>query len=277
MAQQVTRRQWAALVGSGLGISVLSGCGRSSGAPAIAAAMDEPAGKPAAQPVAPRSAVWEYRPLEPAAVAAEAYRIYPDGGCMYAVVGSVIGQLAERYGGPFRLFPVEMMRYGDGGVGGFGSVCGVVNGAAALIGLFHREKEKELRESMITEMCVWYETTALPAFVPEKPEWAPEAVSSVADSVLCHLSVAKWSKASGNEAYSVEKKERCQRLAADGAAKVVDLLNRRFVDPRCAYAPVKAEVKACIDCHGPRELGDAMGKMRCSTCHQFGDQKHPKP
>ena len=147
--------------------------------------------------------------------------------------------------------------------------------AAALIGLFHREKAKELREAMIAEFCSWYETTALPSFVPEKPQWADEAVPSVAGSVLCHVSVAKWQKASGFEAFSTEKKERCRRLAADGAAKIVELLNRRCADPKCEFAPIKAEVKACIDCHGPRELGDAMGKMQCSVCHDFGGAKHP--
>lgn len=277
MARQWTRRQWTAVIGTGLGTGALSGCGRPPALSTVALAIDKPTDKAVGNGSELTSVPWEFRPLEPEAVAKTAYRIYPDGGCMYAVVGSVMGQLAERYGEPFRSFPVEMMRYGDGGVGGFGSLCGVVNGAAALIGLFHREKAKEVREAMITEICVWYETTSLPAFVPEKAEWAPEAQPSVAGSVLCHFSVAKWSKASGNEAFSVEKKERCRRLAADGAAKVVELLNRRCADAKCEFAPVRAEVKACIDCHGPRELADAMGKMHCSTCHQFGDKKHPKP
>lgn len=271
MAEAMTRRQWTAAIGAGLGAGALGGCGRPNALSAVAFAVERAAGEHPPH----ESARWEYRPVDSAEAAKHAYRIYPDGGCMYAVVGSVIGQLADRHGEPFASFPVEMMRYGAGGVGGFGSLCGVVNGAAALIGLFHREKAKELREAMIAEFCSWYETTALPSFVPEKPQWADEAVPSVAGSLLCHVSVAKWQKASGFEAFSTEKKERCRRLAADGAAQIVELLNRRCTDAKCEFAPVKAEVKACIDCHGPRELGDAMGKMQCSVCHDFGGAKHP--
>lgn len=271
LGDSMTRRQWTATIVGGLGVGALSGCGRPSSLSAVAVAVER-----AADDHSPHgSGAWEYRPLEPSEITKIAYHIYPDGGCMYAIVGSVIGQLAERYGEPFASFPFEMMRYGDGGVGGYGSLCGVVNGAAALIGLFHREKGKEAREAIVTEFCSWYETTALPSFVPEKPQWADEVAASVAGSVLCHVSVAKWQKASGFEAYSTEKKERCRRLAADGAAKIVELLNRRCVDPKCDFAPVRAEVKACIDCHGPRELGDAMGKMQCSVCHDFGGATHP--
>lgn len=60
-----------------------------------------------------------------------------------------------------------MMRYGDGRVGGWSTPCGVVDGAAALIGLFQSEKAKEKREELITEFCIWYEHSALPQYQPE--------------------------------------------------------------------------------------------------------------
>ena len=147
---------------------------------------------------------------------------------MYAVVGSVLGALADRAGEPFRSFPIEMMRFGDGGVGGWGSVCGVVNGGSALIGLFHNEEAKQKREELIAEFCTWYETTNLPTFEPANPQWADEAEPSVADSVLCHISTTRWCQASGHEAFSMAKKERCRRLAADGAMRIVEVLNRQL-------------------------------------------------
>ncbi|MFZ5829674.1 MAG: C-GCAxxG-C-C family (seleno)protein [Planctomycetota bacterium] len=270
MSFNASRRQAIASLSALVGCGVVSGCGGQGAVGFEARRATESASCPARP-------AWDYPLLEPAAVAATAYRIYPDGGCMYAVVGSVIGELAKQVGEPFRSFPVEMMRFGDGGVGGWGAMCGVVNGGAALIGLFHREKAKELRESTIAELCAWYETTLLPTFQPVTPEWADEATPSIAGSVLCHVSTSKWSKASGFEAVSTEKKERCRRLAADGAVKTVEILNRRARDPQCKFLGPTPEAKSCIGCHGPQELGDAMGKMKCAACHDFGKAKHPKP
>jgi len=46
------------------------------------------------------------------------------------------------------------------------------------------------------------------------------------------------------------------------------LLNTREAGtPPCTALP--PETKACIDCHGPKELADSMGKMDCAACHQF--------
>ena len=216
---------------------------------------------------------WKYVELEAAEVADRAYRIYPDGGCMYAVVGSVVTALSDKVGEPFRSFPINMMRYGDGGVGAWGSLCGVVNGGSALIGLFHNEQAKTTRGELIVELCVWYESSALPQYAPSQPEWADKAKPSIAGSLLCHVSTAQWCKNAECGAFTMEKKERCRRLAADGAAKVVGILNRASIN-ESDFVELSAEVNACIDCHGPKDKGDAMGKMNRSTCHQF-DGKHP--
>jgi len=257
-----------------LGVSasaLLSGC--SGGVSGGVAQADEP--KLHSAPAGTAEKAWRYVRLDPAAVAKTAYRMYPEGGCMYAMVGSVVGTLAERVGEPFRSFPFEMMRYGKGGVGDWGSLCGVVNGGAALIGLFHNEKAKEQREELVTELCVWYETTPLPEYPSDGSVWAPEAKPSIAGSVLCHMSVARWSEVSGCRAFGIEKKERCRRLTADGARKTVEILNRKLED-KCKFAGLTPEVKSCVDCHGKKERADAMGKMNCSACHKF-EKKHPTP
>ncbi|TWU37752.1 Split-Soret cytochrome c precursor [Novipirellula aureliae] len=217
--------------------------------------------------------VWNYVKLDPTEVADRTYRLYSEGGCMYGLVGGVLGALADKVGEPFRSFPIEMMRYGDGGVGGYGSLCGVVNGGSALIGMFHHEKPKEQREAMIAELVVWYETTPLPQYKPVNPEWADDAEPSVSGSILCHLSTNRWCDASGYEAFSMEKKERCRRLAADGASKVVELLNRDL-DGVQILGELTPQVQSCIDCHGQEEMGNTMVKMNCGACHQF-DGKHP--
>lgn len=268
---KVDRRKLLASLGVIGGSAVFSGvCGSMSSHPEVQA--DETGGT-IPSPFLSHSS-WNYTKLDPQAIGARAYELYPDGGCMYAVVGSVIGTLAEHMGEPFRSFPLEMMRYGRSGVGSWGSLCGIVNGGSAVIGLFHPEKDREARDAMIGEFCTWYETTLLPVFEPAEPQWTDEAVPSVAGSVLCHISIAKWCKEAGCDVNGVEKKERCQRLAADGAMRLVDILNRKADDPACDFAKLTPEVKSCTDCHGKRELADAKGKMNCSSCHQF-DKKHP--
>lgn len=216
---------------------------------------------------------WKYRKLDPAATAERAYRLYPDGSCMYAIVGSVVTALAEMEGEPYRSFPLTMMRYGEGGLGSWGSVCGVVNGAGALIGLFHGTKRKEEREALVAQFCTWYETTALPRFRPSGPEGATEVPTSVAHSVLCHLSVSHWCEASGKGAFSPVKSQRCRRMTADGAARIVEILNRAQDELSSAVALTPA-VARCTACHGRRGRGDAIGQMDCAPCHKMPDP-HP--
>ena len=55
----------------------------------------------------------------------------------------------------------------------------------------------------------------------------------------------------------MEKKERCRRLAADGASKVVELLNRDL-DGDWIEGELTAEVHSCVDCHSKKAQGDAM-------------------
>ena len=147
----ISRRRALASFGLLGSSTLLAGCGRSSFVEAAASAGEpESCSRPPASPVPS----WTYVILDAPTVAETAYRIYPEGGCMYAVVGGVITELAKKAGDPFRSFPIEMMRYGDGGVGAWGSLCGVVNGGSALLGLFHGEKSKTTREELINSTTV---------------------------------------------------------------------------------------------------------------------------
>lgn len=213
---------------------------------------------------------WTYFRLDPAAVADNAAKLYREGGCMYGVFTSVVGELGRAIGEPFASFPFQMMRYGEGGTGGLGSLCGALNGAAAVIGLF--EPNKERREQLIGELCSWYETTELPIYRPATPD-AAKVPKSVAGSVLCHMSVSRWCKISGCEVTAKERKERCSRLSADAAVKTVELLNRNLL-PSPTFLGASAETKSCLSCHGKQDLADAQGKMDCKACHQFA-KKHP--
>ncbi|MCF7847810.1 MAG: C-GCAxxG-C-C family protein, partial [Kiritimatiellales bacterium] len=138
---------------------------------------------------------WKYIRLNPATTADLAYGNYVEGSCMYAVCKSVVSQLADQFGEPYSSFPCHMMKYGHGGIGGFGTVCGALNGAAAIIGLLVADKESQ--NALITDLFRWYEQTPLPKSSPSSPrlDFAPPA--STAGSALCHASTTNWANVSG--------------------------------------------------------------------------------
>ena len=209
-------------------------------------------------------------PLDPAAIADKAYRIFPDGACMYATFASIVTSLGELVGEPYRSFPVDMMRYGEGGISGWGTVCGALNGAAAMIGLIYPGKDGARRAELVAELFSWYEQSQLPKFRPTQTAVSSEIPSSIAksvsNSVLCHVSVSRWCKVSGCDAFSPEKRERCRRLTADVVRKTVELLNRSQ-EPASRFAELSSETNSCVACHGKTDRADAMVKMRCVTCH----------
>jgi Putative redox-active protein (C_GCAxxG_C_C) len=171
-----------------------------------------------------RKLPWRYVSLVPDETADRAYAAHVVGGCMYGVFVAIVGQLAEQHGEPYRNFPMDLMRYGAGGLPGQGSLCGGVNGAAAVLALF--AKTSEDRGQMTRELCRWYQEARLPLYVPKAGQPAAEAQpTSIAQSLLCKDSIASWAKATGRPPESAERGERCRRLTADVARKTVQLLN----------------------------------------------------
>jgi hypothetical protein len=279
--ETLLRRDFLAGLGMLGGGSLLLGCGMPIGQTASQA--EEPSEKkpeeklPGPKEKAEKTPIvsWPWHPLDPQEAAQKAYDIYPDGSCTYAVMGGVILLLAERFGQPYRSFPLHMARFGREGIAGLGSVCGVLSGGAALVSLFIGEKDPTVRDALIRELAFWYESTELPIFRPAKPQWADNVATCRADSVLCHISALRWTQASGRDAYSQEKKERCRRISADGAWKTVELLNRHFAGQTCLGQTPK-DTQTCLECHGKKQLRDIRGEMRCSTCHPRLSEKHPK-
>jgi hypothetical protein len=161
--------------------------------------------------------VWRYVPLDGTETAERAYRTA--GGCAFAVTSAIVGQLAERHGEPYRNFPIEMMKYGNGGLG-LGSLCGAINAAAAMIGLF--VTAGPARSALVREVVLWHEQMELPMFVPREAAADATTVPRAAvHTILCSDSRAAWQKTTGID----QTGERCRRLAADVARKAVELLN----------------------------------------------------
>ena len=220
---------------------------------------------------------WKYVSLDPSETAKLAYENYPQGSCMYGVFSSVILQLAEKVGEPYASFPVRMMKYGHGGIGGYGTTCGSLNGAAALIGLL--VEEKEIQNILIADLFHWYENTPFPAYSPAEPGMDYTPPTSASGSVLCHASTTKWGEISGLRIDSKERKERCRRLTADVAARTTTLLNQYFSNAYVAHTRDNETARTCMTCHGSQgKVGNTSGHMTCTSCHEkslghrvFGD------
>jgi len=205
--------------------------------------------------------------------------------CSYATFRAIISQMASTVGGPYKVIPYEMMAWGSGGVAGFGSFCGTLNGAAAAIGLIC---DKGSATSLISALLSWYAETPLPSATANQYAANGEfqgfldqigktlsvtaaLPSSVATTNLCHTSVTNWCKESGFASGSSERSERCARLAGDVAAKAVELLNALFNESGIPAYTVPGDKTTCRQCHFKGKDYEAgqftRGKMDCEACH----------
>lgn len=130
--------------------------------------------------------------------------------------------------------PIETLLYGRGGGAGWGTLCGTLNGGAAIISLVTTKAQST---PLITELWGWYNSTMLPTdqanqvavngqyLVHNYDQALPQNISG---SPLCHISVTEWCITAQKKVSDVERKERCARVTGDIAAKTVELLNAHF-------------------------------------------------
>ncbi len=214
----------------------------------------------------PTESSWAYSLLDPEVTAELAYKYYEEGSCMFAVFKSVVSQLADKFGEPYTSFPLHMMKYGRSGIGGYGTVCGSLNGASALIGLL--VEGNSIQNTLITGLFRWYEKRSIPEFRPQTAVLDFTPAESVSESTLCHASVTNWVKKSGYKADSGQRVERCRRLTGDVACRIAGMLNEYFSNTYVTNGHDSANVQECMTCHGDTgKLNNTFGKMECSSCH----------
>ncbi|MBX3744016.1 MAG: C-GCAxxG-C-C family protein [Verrucomicrobiae bacterium] len=215
---------------------------------------------------------WEYVPISPERAAEGTYRHYPGHGCMYAVFRGIVETWRETHGTSLQSFPYQMMDYGHGGVAGYGTLCGALNGAAAAVGLF--EASQRVRDVLLVDLFKWYEHSSLPQ---HRPPDQPAVPVSVAGSVLCHASVARWCTVAQSNPYSSDRGERCRRLSADVTRHTVDLLNGNRSRPRRDLM-VRDGSSDCMQCHAPKAPPATTVRtlMSCQSCHSV-PAGHPDP
>jgi hypothetical protein len=213
--------------------------------------------------------------LDPEYVRQLAYSYYFQGGCMHGASSGLIQAFKEaKPGTDWDLIPLGMYKYGSGGVAGWGTICGVLNGVMAVLNLI------DLHGKLGNELMGWYSTTEFPTdacdgFVAVKADGTvlataiPDAqvlAHTVSDSPLCHVSISKWCHAAGVSVADTTvdalkyKDDRCSKICADTAAKTAELINAYVA----SYAPSE-DFAACLACHTQRN--DQIGKMNCSGCH----------
>ncbi|MBD3306649.1 hypothetical protein GF339_09570 [candidate division KSB3 bacterium] len=219
---------------------------------------------------------WPYATLDVEDVRKRGHFYYYQGGCMYGSTSALLTALIDQVGYPYNLIPRDMMRYGSGGIAGWGSVCGSINGASAIITLTAGKEYAKL----INELLAWYAEHPFPSdiandyaknheFLVEEYKSDKVLPTSVSTSILCHVSVNTWCRTTGYASGSPERAERCGRLTGDVAAKTAELLNAYAVGKFVSTAFEKAE---CSNCHFMGENYEAgqfiIGKQRnCEDCH----------
>ena len=199
--------------------------------------------------------------LDPDVAAQRGYDGFYQGACCYGTVKGILSQWQELLGEPFTSIPADMFKYGEGGVAGWGTLCGTLNGAAAMINLVCA---MDPARALINELMAWYSSTAVPVFIPAGKE---PIAQSTSESPLCHVSVGKWCQLAQVTATSNERKERCARLVADVAKKTCTLLNNQFLNQFAAEHSVSSVTTNCMACHGSSGMNTALGKMQCTPCH----------
>jgi hypothetical protein len=216
--------------------------------------------------------------LDPAVVGKAAYCLYyKEGGCGHGSAQALIDALGDAlaYEGatdnPWRLLPRGLYSYGSGGVVGWGTICGALNGAIAVMDILG--VHGKLGNALVDYFCnTELPTDALVGWVPEDTS-VPAPLASIATSVsyspLCHNSVSTWAAIAGVPVADSSKKDRCAKLVGDIVAEAVALLNNYFmreITPAAWVPP--ASYAGCYDCHTkPDMIPSQQGKMDCLECH----------
>lgn len=273
--KDLTRRKF--IVGTGaltgvLAMTGLAGCTSSQEPKAeTSTSGDKQGAEPVStQPTNSPAVPWVYKKLDVDKVRKLGYEKYFDGGCMYGAANALLAVLQEEPNSPYHSIPADMFRYGAGGAYSWGTLCGALNGALAVINLA-TDKHPEVGNELIG----WYTLFPFPSDKHDAYSKIPKQVTTVANSPLCHASVSIWCDKAGAKVNSEEKKERCAKLTGDTAAYAAELLNQALEGKFTPGFRVSEEYAHCMTCHQGKEskLDNEQGKMNCVTCHDDHTKK----
>jgi len=215
-----------------------------------------------------------YSKLDPEYVRKLAHDYTYVNGCGYAGFAGIMKPLRDKIGAPFTSIPLEMMTFAGGGINGWETICGALNGASAVISLV---LDKNTSKKLINELIYWYLETPFPTDISnsygENHEYDDDRniqalPQNTCGSPLCHISLTTWCNVSGFSIKSSEQHERCARLSGDVVAKAVLLLNDQADKKFQAQFKQLESTEECLSCHGPgNDVKNVSGKMDCIQCH----------
>ena len=213
---------------------------------------------------------------DPAKIAGRGYEVYYVAGCAEGAWWPLVEFLAASYPDTWGTLPKNVFKFGGGGVGSWGTLCGTLNGSAAIIAMAGAPVK------ITDEVFQYYAETPLPTNGAERavaagtwtptpfppaasvPSPLPNVPTSTAHSQLCHSSLSQWTMTSGAALGSPEHKDRCGKATFDVAFKTATLLNAYFANNAHVLPPgtLDPTVAACNACHT-----SSLGKMACDSCH----------
>lgn len=212
---------------------------------------------------------YPYATLDPEVARVKAHTLYwNDMDCCSGVFGGLIECLIDAVGDPWNTFPMEVMLYGRGGGVGWGTTCGTLNGAAAMVSLV---TDKASSGALINEIWGWFTTENLPtnsanSATYEEIKYTGEMPQNISGSALCHASVSQWCLIADKKVSDIERKERCARIAGDIAAKTAEVLNAHLASTFIGTFTDPEGNATCMGCHGT-VANNVMTHMECASCH----------
>lgn len=222
---------------------------------------------------------WAYTTQDAEALGRRAYETYyQQGGCAEATWWPLVEALAADTTNPdqalWATLPKKMFAFGGGGVNGWGTVCGTLNGSSAIIKMFSGPGE------IIDSNMQYYAETPLPTNGIDnavRSGWTPAAgvpapienvPTCIGHTQLCHASISQWTTMTGFADGGKEQRDRCAKACYDLMKHTVELLNAWKADS--ANKPVVAldpTVGECSTCHDPKSKVAMKSKMACDPCH----------
>ncbi len=224
----------------------------------VAAGRLLPVSKAEAKKIKVEKWPWPYVKLDPTETAELAYREWYRIFCGGAVISSVFSQLRQKVGEPYKSFPIDGFMFAEGGIAGWGTICGALLGANIVANLVIGPRITGVAdgELMGSEIMEWYTETKLPTYIPKNPKVPTKDIPlTVSNSPLCHISVGKWMKKAKKSLHSPERRDRCARLTASVAYHLVDLLNQ--------WKDGKYETEGEI----PSSEFEITAQYNCEECH----------
>lgn len=217
---------------------------------------------------------WQYAILDPDAARVLAHKLYYGYGCCAGAFGGVVNLLKTTVGGPWVNIPIQSMLYGKGGGVGWGTLCGAINGGAAVISLCVPAADQT---GLINELWGWYCSENLPSNTAndfatqgkyEVHNYDEALQQNISGSPLCHVSVSQWCIVANKKVSDKERAERCGRITGDIAAKTVELLNAYTNKTFVPTFKDSDDVQDCLGCHGATgSMNNVMTHLECKSCH----------